>query len=508
MRRLDQQLVRSGIGGGGGGGCGPFTAAQWRQLEQQALAFKFLYLGFPPPPDLVAAVCQPPPPAAAAAASFPLTSPPPTQSPHGPWGALQIGGVEVEPEPHRCRRTDGKKWRCALNVLPAQKYCEKHMHRGRHRGPCATAKLADGGGAAASAAASPTSPSSSVTDGSRPSSANGGSDNGATGSPSEMQRIPSLENMSEETGARKRPALASVAAAATDSLRPSSSASDYLQEVSRKASCQRSSHGCDGGPSSLQSLHRMPSLHLDSAGSSRSVAGGADGHQEAAPGGRSAYFPPPVPELKGLAGYQASNCTPSQLSGLQLWQQGLSLQGKAMAGLSDLHEACVQQLPQHAAAADGGQGRLYNAAGGPLLPNAAHHMLFEEHPSTSRNGSVPSRWEDLEQQSNSLLSATATTGALSLLGALPAPLRRAATGETKLQQSIAQIGHVPTGSELPEWIPVTWETSLSSSSAAAGPLGEALQAGAADAMPLPLLNPANCTRGGSLQPYYGLPFAV
>eukprot|EP00850_Spirogloea_muscicola_P026269 SM006400S20096 [mRNA] locus=s6400:217:761:- [translate_table: standard] len=115
MRRLDQQLVRSGIGGGGGGGCGPFTAAQWRQLEQQALAFKFLYLGFPPPPDLVAAVCQPPPPAAAAAASFPLTSPPPTQSPHGPWGALQIGGVEVEPEPHRCRRTDGKKWRCALN---------------------------------------------------------------------------------------------------------------------------------------------------------------------------------------------------------------------------------------------------------------------------------------------------------------------------------------------------------------------------------------------------------
>ncbi|XP_023770397.1 growth-regulating factor 9 isoform X1 [Lactuca sativa] len=33
-------------------------------------------------------------------------------------------------EPGRCRRTDGKKWRCRLAVLPDQKYCERHIHRG------------------------------------------------------------------------------------------------------------------------------------------------------------------------------------------------------------------------------------------------------------------------------------------------------------------------------------------------------------------------------------------
>ncbi|KAF8412355.1 hypothetical protein HHK36_000318 [Tetracentron sinense] len=39
----------------------------------------------------------------------------------------------MEPEPGRCRRTDGKKWRCSKDVVPDQKYCERHMHRGRQR---------------------------------------------------------------------------------------------------------------------------------------------------------------------------------------------------------------------------------------------------------------------------------------------------------------------------------------------------------------------------------------
>ncbi|GER31264.1 growth-regulating factor 7 [Striga asiatica] len=33
-------------------------------------------------------------------------------------------------EPDRCRRTDGRKWRCSKNVVQNQKYCEGHMHRG------------------------------------------------------------------------------------------------------------------------------------------------------------------------------------------------------------------------------------------------------------------------------------------------------------------------------------------------------------------------------------------
>lgn len=35
-----------------------------------------------------------------------------------------------ETEPQRCRRSDGKKWRCSRNAVPRQKYCETHMHRG------------------------------------------------------------------------------------------------------------------------------------------------------------------------------------------------------------------------------------------------------------------------------------------------------------------------------------------------------------------------------------------
>lgn len=37
------------------------------------------------------------------------------------------------PETGRCRRTDGKLWRCRKDVVPGNKYCEGHMHRGRSR---------------------------------------------------------------------------------------------------------------------------------------------------------------------------------------------------------------------------------------------------------------------------------------------------------------------------------------------------------------------------------------
>jgi hypothetical protein len=39
----------------------------------------------------------------------------------------------TDPEAGRCRRTDGKKWRCSRDVAPNNKYCERHMHRGRPR---------------------------------------------------------------------------------------------------------------------------------------------------------------------------------------------------------------------------------------------------------------------------------------------------------------------------------------------------------------------------------------
>lgn len=43
------------------------------------------------------------------------------------------GRAAMDPEPGRCRRTDGKKWRCSRDVVTGHKYCERHMHRGRNR---------------------------------------------------------------------------------------------------------------------------------------------------------------------------------------------------------------------------------------------------------------------------------------------------------------------------------------------------------------------------------------
>ncbi|XP_061361786.1 growth-regulating factor 1 [Gastrolobium bilobum] len=42
-------------------------------------------------------------------------------------------GRKIDPEPGRCRRTDGKKWRCSKEAYPESKYCERHMHRGKNR---------------------------------------------------------------------------------------------------------------------------------------------------------------------------------------------------------------------------------------------------------------------------------------------------------------------------------------------------------------------------------------
>ena len=48
------------------------------------------------------------------------------------WNYLQMGyGRKIDPEPRRCRRTDGKKWRFSKEAFPASKYCERHMHRGK-----------------------------------------------------------------------------------------------------------------------------------------------------------------------------------------------------------------------------------------------------------------------------------------------------------------------------------------------------------------------------------------
>uniref|UniRef100_A0A5B7AMF9 Growth-regulating factor n=1 Tax=Davidia involucrata TaxID=16924 RepID=A0A5B7AMF9_DAVIN len=99
----------------------PFTVSQWQELEHQALIFKYLMAGLPVPPDLVLPIQK----------SFESMS---ARFFHHPtMSYCSFYGKKVDPEPGRCKRTDGKKWRCSKDAYPDSKYCERHMHRGRNR---------------------------------------------------------------------------------------------------------------------------------------------------------------------------------------------------------------------------------------------------------------------------------------------------------------------------------------------------------------------------------------
>ncbi|XP_076918798.1 growth-regulating factor 3-like isoform X2 [Bidens hawaiensis] len=106
----------------------PFTSSQWQELEHQALVYKYMISGMPIPPDLLFSIQR------SLDSSTRLIMH--HHSPSLPIGReyFQMGfGRKIDPEPGRCRRTDGKKWRCSKGVYPDSKYCERHMHRGRNR---------------------------------------------------------------------------------------------------------------------------------------------------------------------------------------------------------------------------------------------------------------------------------------------------------------------------------------------------------------------------------------
>ncbi|CAN1162188.1 Growth-regulating factor 5 [Linum perenne] len=105
-----------------------FTATQWQELEHQALIYKYMVSGVPIPPQLLFSTLS----NTALASSSSSSS---IQYPIGWGGYFQVGnGKKGDPEPGRCRRTDGKKWRCSKEANhPNSKYCERHMHRGKNR---------------------------------------------------------------------------------------------------------------------------------------------------------------------------------------------------------------------------------------------------------------------------------------------------------------------------------------------------------------------------------------
>ncbi|OIV92956.1 hypothetical protein TanjilG_20618 [Lupinus angustifolius] len=96
-----------------------FTVAQWQELEHQALIFKYLKAGLTVPPDLLVPIQK----------SLELMM---SQQKHPSLGYYR-NGKKIDPEPGRCRRTDGKKWRCSKVAHPDSKYCDRHMIRRRCR---------------------------------------------------------------------------------------------------------------------------------------------------------------------------------------------------------------------------------------------------------------------------------------------------------------------------------------------------------------------------------------
>ncbi|RRT85565.1 hypothetical protein BHE74_00001899 [Ensete ventricosum] len=124
-----------GLGRGSGAAKPVFTFMQLQELEHQALIYKYMAAGLPVPVHLVLPIWK-----SVAASSF------------GAYAVMGYGSLcldyrnSMEPEPGRCRRTDGKKWRCSRDVVPDQKYCERHMHRGRNRSRKPVEAGAAGGG--------------------------------------------------------------------------------------------------------------------------------------------------------------------------------------------------------------------------------------------------------------------------------------------------------------------------------------------------------------------------
>eukprot|EP00252_Welwitschia_mirabilis_P013937 TRINITY_DN3088_c0_g1_i3.p1 TRINITY_DN3088_c0_g1~~TRINITY_DN3088_c0_g1_i3.p1 ORF type:complete len:603 (-),score=61.55 TRINITY_DN3088_c0_g1_i3:625-2433(-) len=102
-----------------------FTALQWQELEHQALIFKYILAQEPVPPELLIPIKR----------SLSSTDFARHQSALLGWTSCQMrfATAKTDSEPGRCRRTDGKKWRCSRDAAPDQKYCERHMHRGRPR---------------------------------------------------------------------------------------------------------------------------------------------------------------------------------------------------------------------------------------------------------------------------------------------------------------------------------------------------------------------------------------
>ncbi|KAL1568799.1 growth-regulating factor 8-like [Salvia divinorum] len=115
QRSLDNAAASRAYGGGMMPVCGKalFTSAQLQELERQKMIHKYIVASIPVPPQLLLSTSS--------------------QCNTSTGLELRYSTNGSDPEPWRCKRTDGKKWRCSRDVAPDQKYCERHAHKNRPR---------------------------------------------------------------------------------------------------------------------------------------------------------------------------------------------------------------------------------------------------------------------------------------------------------------------------------------------------------------------------------------
>ncbi|KAF8086183.1 hypothetical protein N665_0632s0003 [Sinapis alba] len=109
-----------------------FSEAQWQELERQRNIFKYMMASLPVPSELLTPLPK----------NTSNTNNQDVTVAMGKGGSLKLGIASNasnnknntgDMEPWRCKRTDGKKWRCSRNAVPDQKYCERHAHKSRPR---------------------------------------------------------------------------------------------------------------------------------------------------------------------------------------------------------------------------------------------------------------------------------------------------------------------------------------------------------------------------------------
>ncbi|KAG2681346.1 hypothetical protein I3760_11G140600 [Carya illinoinensis] len=111
--------------------CG-FTVLQLQELQLQAFIYKYMEAALPVPYHLLLPLWK------SVASSLGglndvVSSGHTSLLGSGPMPWDYRSSMDPDPEPGRCRRTDGKKWRCSKEAAPHKKYCERHMQRGRQR---------------------------------------------------------------------------------------------------------------------------------------------------------------------------------------------------------------------------------------------------------------------------------------------------------------------------------------------------------------------------------------